>query len=43
MELRKRHAAAVVPAVDNLRHPVHGLAALGAGEGDFIDKRLVKL
>ena len=43
MELRKRHAAAVVPAVDDLRHPVHGLAALGAGEGDLIDKRLVKL
>ncbi len=43
MELRERHAAAVVPAVDNLRHPVHGLAALGAGKVTLSINGFVKL
>ena len=37
MVLRKGHGSGVKPAVDDLRHTPHGFAALGAGEGHFID------
>ena len=43
MMLRKRHGPGVKPTVDHLGHPLHGAAALGAGEGHFINVRPVKL
>ena len=37
-----RHCAGVEPAVDHFRYTVHGLAALRAGEGHFVDVRTVQ-
>ena len=41
--LRKRHRARVEPAVDDLRHALHRLAALGTLDGHGIDIRPVQL
>ena len=40
--LCKRHRTGIKPAVDNFRHTLHGLAAVRAGKGHFIDIRTVK-
>ena len=37
------HCAGVKPAVDNLRHTLHGLAALGTGDGHLVDIRTMEL
>ena len=41
--LCKRHGTGIKPAVDDLRHTVHGLAAVRAVKGHFIDIRTMKL
>ena len=41
--LRKGHGPAVKPAVDHLRHPAHGLAAIRAGKGNCINVGAVQL
>ena len=43
MVLRKRHGSGVEPAVNHLRHTLHGLAAFRTGECHFVDIRPVKL
>src|SRR5438270_10187604 len=41
--LREGHRARVVPAVDDLRHPRRGLAALLTEEADLVDERPVRV
>ena len=43
MMLGERHCAGIEPAVNHLRHPLHRLAALRAGDGDGVDIRTVQL
>ena len=43
MMLGKRHRTGIEPAVDHLRHAVHLLAAVGAGDGDSVDIGAVQL
>ena len=43
MMLCEGHCAGIEPAVDNLGHPLHLAAALGALDGDLVDIRSVKL
>ena len=41
--LCERHRPGVKPTVDHLRHSLHRLAAVRAGEGDLVDVRAVEL
>ena len=41
--LRKGHRAGIKPAVDHLRHTLHGSAALGASAGNLVDIWSVQL
>ena len=43
MPLRERHGAGVKPAVDDLGHAVHFLAAMRAFDGHFVDVRTMQL